>query len=102
MNKPIDPRDLRALERHQADLASRQQLLRDQQIADVQWLMHDPRGRRIMARLLDMAGTARNSFTGSSTTFYNEGRRSVGVELEAEVRDHAFEDYIAMLQEQRA
>jgi hypothetical protein len=102
MNKPIDPRDVRALERQQADLASRQKLLRDQQITDVQWLMANPAGRRIMARLLDMSGTARNSFTGSSTTFYNEGRRSVGVELEAEIRDHAFDNYIAMLQEQRA
>lgn len=101
MTKSIDPRDIRAIERQQADQASRQKLLRDQQVADLQWLMEDARGRRIMARVLEMTGTERNSFTGSSTTFYNEGRRSVGVELEAEVRDHAFDNYITMLQEQR-
>lgn len=102
MNKAAcDPRDIRAQERAARDIESRQRLVREQQIDDLQKLMALPAGRRFVARLLEMSGTARNSFTGSSTTFYNEGRRSIGVELEAEVKDLAFENYIAMLQEQR-
>ena len=73
---------------------------RDQQVEDMRWLMKQAQGRRFMARLLEMSGTERNSFTGSSTTFYNEGRRSVGVELSDEIKAAAFDDFIVMLQEQ--
>lgn len=100
MNRPLDPRDLRAQERQTAGLESRQKMIRDQQVEDIRWLMQQPQGRRIMARLLEMSGTERNSFTGSSTTFYNEGRRSVGVELSDEVKAVAFDNFIVMLQEQ--
>lgn len=54
-----------------------------------------------MSRLLDMTGTERNSFTGTSTTFYNEGARSIGVTLLGEVKALAWGDYLAMLKEQR-
>ena len=102
MNRPTDPRDIRAQQRQDAELQARMNLVREQQVADLQWLLANAQGRRVLARILDMSGTGRNSFTGSSTTFYNEGRRSIGVELEAEAKALAFDHYITMLQEQRA
>lgn len=101
MKERIDPRDINALQRHQDQADAAELLAREQLIADIQWLMADVRGRRLMGHVLAMAGTGRSSFTGNSATFYNEGRRAVGIELEAELREHAFDPYITMLQEQR-
>jgi hypothetical protein len=100
MNTP-DPRDIRAIERQQRDQLVQEELARGQNVADLTWLMSHEQGRRFMARLLDMAGTERDSFTGSSATFYNEGARSIGVKLLAEVKAVAWDEYIAMLKEQR-
>lgn len=100
MNRP-DPRDIRAIERQQQDQLVAEQLAKGQQAADLSWLMSQEQGRRFMARLLEMAGTERDSFTGSSATFYNEGARSIGVRLLAEVKAIAWDHYIAMLKEQR-
>lgn len=45
-------------------------------------LSHAPT-RVVMRWILEVAGTFDQSFTGNSTTFYNEGRRSVALELMA-------------------
>lgn len=101
MSRHIDPRDIRALERQHEAQQSAEQLASEQQADDLRWLMAHAQGRRIMARLLHIAGTSRGSFTGNSATFYNEGARSVGLAFENEVRTLAFDHYIAMLKEQR-
>lgn len=100
MNTP-DPRDIRALERQQQDQLVQEQLAKGQHAADIAWLMNHEQGRRIVSRLLDMTGVERNCFTGNSTTFYNEGARSIGVTLLSEVKAAAWGDYLAMLKEQR-
>lgn len=100
MNTP-DPRDIRAIERHQQDQLVKDQLEKGQHAADIAWLMANEQGRRIVSRLLDLTGIESNCFTGNSTTFYNEGRRSVGVTLLSEVKAIAWSDYLAMLKEQR-
>lgn len=99
MNTP-DPRDIRAIERQQHDQRVREELSRGQQVADLAWLMQQPQGRRFMARLLEITGTQRSSFTGNSTTFFNEGARSVGLLLLDEIKAVALDDYFAMLKEQ--
>lgn len=100
MNRP-DPRDIRAIERQQQDQLVAETLAQGQNAADLAWLMSQVQGRRFVARLLDMAGTERDSFTGSSATFYNEGARSIGVRLLGEIKAVAWDEYIAMLKEQR-
>ena len=69
-------------------------------VADLAWLMQQPQGRRFMARLLEITGTQRSSFTGNSTTFFNEGARSVGLLLLDEIKAVALDEYFAMLKEQ--
>ena len=38
-------------------------------------------------RMLDATGVNSNSFTGNSTTFFNEGKRQVGLELLGRITD---------------
>lgn len=44
-------------------------------------------GRWFFTRLLDMTGYKAQSFTGNSQTFYNEGRRAVGIALVSQLAD---------------
>lgn len=56
----------------------------------VRWLMGDARGRRFVRKLIDGAGTLGQSFTADPLlSAFNEGRRSVGLRLIDEVRQHA-------------
>lgn len=70
-----------------------------QRISDLKWLMGHRPGRRIVADLLQRTGQEQTSFTGNSGTFFNEGVRSVGLNLLSEVKAHCFDAYIQMLKE---
>lgn len=48
-------------------------------------LLKDPNGRWFLMRLLDKTKVMTDCFTGNSSTFYNEGRRKVGVDLVNEI-----------------
>lgn len=58
--------------------------------ADFRWLMADPRGRRIVRRMLERTGVFRSSFTGDAlTTVFAEGGRNEGLGLIAKVQRYA-------------
>lgn len=64
-------------------------------------MLSTPAGRRFYWRLLDqVAGVFSGTFTGSSQTFYAEGRRSVGIDLMREGQRVAPELYVRTLTEQ--
>lgn len=44
-------------------------------------VMSTKEGRWFFMRLLDRTGYKAKSFTGNSHTFYNDGRREIGIEL---------------------
>jgi hypothetical protein len=95
----IDPTDL-AQERRREELAEAAKLHVDRQEAeDWHWLMSSSRGRRIMSSIRAMCGTDTSSFTGNSTTFYLEGRRSVALDLDALMKRHAPDDFISLLKD---
>lgn len=48
-------------------------------------LLKNPNGRWFLMRLLDKTRIMTDCFTGNSATFYNEGRRKVGVDLVNEI-----------------
>ena len=48
-------------------------------------LLKTPSGRWFLMRLLDKTKVLSDCFTGNSSTFYNEGRRKVGVDLVNEI-----------------
>lgn len=47
----------------------------------LQALLASEEGRWFLARLLKNEGLTTSAFTGNSATFYNEGRRSVAVDI---------------------
>ena len=48
-------------------------------------------GRWFLMRLLDATGVMANTFTGNSTTFFNEGKRQVGLEILARITELGIE-----------
>ena len=94
-----NPTDTRAqAQRKQAnavmDRAKRQELS-----DDINWLMGDARGRRLMRQWLAFCGVDQTSFTGDSKTFFREGARNVGLMLKGQLVEHALEGYFTMLRE---
>lgn len=90
------------LDEQQQAAADAQAEARRLEIEDIQWLMADKRGRRIMWRLLAEAGIYRTSFNNSgSVTAFNEGKRQIGLVLIAEINDHAANQFLVMLKEHK-
>lgn len=76
-----------------------QRRAREREIDDFKFVMGDPRGRRVIWRVLEKAGIYRSSYTGNSETFFREGERNIGLMLLAEMMTTCPELHIAMLQE---
>lgn len=63
------------------------------------YVMSDVRGRNFVWWVLSETKLYNDSFTGNSTTFYNEGKRSVGLKLIADLEQHCPKEFIEMWQE---
>lgn len=70
-------------------------------VNDIKWLMGQRPGRRIMYGLLEEAGVYRGSFTGNSETFFNEGKRAIGLLYLETLNAHCPEEFMAMLKEHK-
>lgn len=99
--KMTDPTDIRAEQARDEAAKNAAAALVLGEKEDLVWLMSMPRGRRVVWRLLERTGLHRSSFTGNSTTFFNEGARNVGLQIQALVLEHCAEHYIEMLLEQK-
>lgn len=62
-----------------------QKRLKDREVEDLKKILAHPEGRRFIWRLLSESGVFRTSFTGNSTTFFNEGKRDIGLLILSEV-----------------
>ncbi len=96
-----DPIDIQAEQTRVQEEADRTQRARQGEEADWSWLMSSKRGRRVVWRWLERSGVFEQSMTGNSYTFYNEGKRSNGIALNAFVLDNCPKDYALMLEEKR-
>ena len=74
-------------------------LRRHQEQADIETLMGTPAGRRFVWRLLDATKVFQTSMTGNSYTFFNEGRRDVGLLIFGEVMEVCPDLYVTMQNE---
>ncbi len=52
---------------------------------DLTKVLGTPEGLRFLWRVLEISGIYRTTFTGNSHSFFNEGRRSVGLEIKADL-----------------
>lgn len=50
-------------------------------------IMHSAAGRWFVMRILEMSRYKAQSFTGNSQTFYNEGLRAIGIQLDQRIMD---------------
>ena len=56
-------------------------------LANVRELASTRAGQEVLWRILELCNIYTDSFTGNSSTFYNEGRRSVGLQILAFLED---------------
>ena len=66
---------------------------------DIRTIVSTPAGRRFLWWLLSITGPHLPSYTGNSDTFFNEGRRSVGLEVEHRLVAADPATYLAMIRE---
>jgi hypothetical protein len=72
----------------------------DEQIKlDVEAIMGTPAGRRYLSHLVEFGGQHRTSFTGNSTTFFNEGLRNFSLKIIADMKQFAPTHYLQLLQD---
>lgn len=74
---------------------------RDKELDDIRFILSTPQGRRVYWRLLSQFGIFKTSFTGNSTTFFNEGQRNAGLFLLSELNDADPEAYVLMMKESK-
>lgn len=72
-------------------------------VGSIAKVMETPEGRRVFGELLERAGLYRSSFdTSGSTTYFNEGRRNFGLEIQASLVQAGEDSYELMEREMRA
>jgi hypothetical protein len=83
------------------ELTRDEKLRLEQEEKDLAVLLEQPEGRRYLWKMLDFCGVYRTSFTGSSETFYLEGKRNVGLMILSEIMKASPEAYLLMINENR-
>lgn len=76
------------------------ELKREKQLEELRAICQDRRVRDFIWRLLSTCGPYRQSFTGNSQTFFNEGLRKIGTHLIAELDEADVKIYNQMRLEQ--
>jgi len=79
----------------------REELDRHNEMKDLKAVLTTGPGRRVLWRLLCHCGMFKTSFTGNSTTFFNEGQRNIGLFLVGEVNEADPDAYLRMMREAR-
>jgi len=67
--------------------------------ANVVSVMATPQGKDVIWEILSLCGIYDNQFTGNSGTFFNEGRRSVGLDIVQMINDADPTSYARLLLE---
>lgn len=72
-----------------------------ERIAGLGQLLETRQGRAWANDLLGKCGVFRTSFTGNSATFFNEGKRDIGLLVMADITREYPDAYLTMLKENR-
>jgi|6_EtaG_2_1085325.scaffolds.fasta_scaffold02539_5 hypothetical protein len=76
-----------------------EEFLRDQELSDMRDILRNKEGRRYLLRTLKRCHVYKTSFTGNSTTFFNEGKRDIGLRILADITEGSPDLYAVMMQE---
>lgn len=103
MSDKAQPKNTNAADEAQVkEAAIRVKRGRQQELMDVVFLLSDKRGRRFFWRYLTTCGVFKSSADNSgSWTYFNEGRRDIGLQLLADVDAASPESYAVMLRESK-
>lgn len=104
MSSDFNPTDLAALDEQRATAKEQSRFEAAVELDDIKWLMGSKRGRRIVWRLLAETRVYQQSFDGNANwSIFNEGKRSVGLKLMAQIHsvDGGAEAYALMRNEAR-
>lgn len=63
------------------------------------FVMGNVQGRNFVWNLITYTGLYDDSFTGNSSTFYNEGKRAIGLRLIADLEEVCPAEFVLMWQE---
>jgi hypothetical protein len=81
------------------DRRSKAKIARDAEVEALRVLLSDPRFRAFLGRTMTACGLFKQSFTGNSNTFFNEGTRNVGLWLMREATEADAEQTASVLRE---
>lgn len=84
-------------ERQEQERREKEKLERKQQLNDIRRIIQTPEGMRFFRRLLESGKMFTSSFTGNSTTYLNEGRRSIALEFWADIVESSPDYMMALL-----
>lgn len=100
----FNPTNLAALDARRSEAKEQSRFEAAVELDDIKWLMGSKRGRRIVWRLLAEARLYQQSFDGNANwAIFNEGKRSVGLKLMAQIHavDGGADAYALMCNEAR-
>lgn len=97
--KERNPTDLTTVQEHEEAQQYEAAASRKRDLSDLKSLMSEPLGRRFMWSLLARAGVFLSCFTGNSTTFFNEGKREIGLQYMHMINEACPELYHVMVTE---
>lgn len=97
--KERNPTDLAAQQEHDSEQQRASAFYRKRELHDIKTMMSEPMGRRFMWSLLGRAGVFLSCFTGNSTTFFNEGKREIGLQYMHMINEACPELYHVMVTE---
>lgn len=96
-----DPLDLKGQEKQKGERKVAAKIDRENEEADIKWLMSSKRGRRVVWRLLEQAGVFRLSFnTNAMAMSFAEGNRNYGLQILSLIHTLCPELYPTMIKEQ--
>ncbi|MBF8177814.1 Bbp19 family protein [Herminiimonas contaminans] len=72
---------------------------RERELEDLRVVLSTKEGRRFYWKTLCDCGVFKSSFTGNSTTFFNEGKRDIGLKLLADLMEADAKKYLLMTEE---
>ena len=81
--KPHSTTDPKAIE----EQLQNQEVKRERELNDLRAVLKTKQGRRVLRRILAQCRVLSSSFTGNSETYFNEGKRAVGIFIYQEIHE---------------
>ena len=88
----VNAADPKAVEEQKKDAKFR----RSRELSDLKAVLSTPQGQRTIWRYLAMCGVYRLSYTGNADTNFNEGQRSIGLNMISDLNEADPKLYLQM------